>query len=677
MEFKEFKVLFQSHVAEMLQTPTTLFVTDTDKETLWDLYLDSFPKGSNEIFRERREFDCSCCRHFIKTFGNVVSIETDGLVSIWDFETGDSVYQTVIDALAVYVKSVRVRDVFVTKESGFGTDKNFEQLDDAVHTWEHFRVDLPGKFVSSSSLSEASIAGGFRDVKNVFKRSLDEISEDAVDTILDLISQKSLYKGEEWQSVLTKFLDLHKVYHDLPDESKDCFCWKTSVEVGGVIGKIRNHSIGVLLTDITEGKDLNEAVRRYESIVAPTNYKRPKAIFTKKMVEKAQKTLSDLGLLDSLGRRFATVEDITVNNILFANKDTLKQMDGDIFTELQDEAVGKMKSFDRVEEMTIDHFMENVLPRSTGVEVYLENRHISNMVSVISPKVTDSASLFKWDNRFSWAYSGNITDSMKQRVKAAGGNVEGVLRFSPQWNEYADNVNDYDAHCREPGGNHIWFSDMKNQRTTGVLDVDIMHPNPTQVAVENITWSRLDKMREGVYTFSVHNYSHRGGRSGFTAEIEYNGQIYSYEYRKNLSQDEEVIVAKLKFSREKGIEFIESLASSLSSKTVWALQTNQFHPVSVCMFSPNYWDGQAGIGHRHYFFILKGCLNDERPNGFFNEFLREDFMEHKHVFEALGGKMRVDNSDDQLSGVGFSTTKRNSIICKVEGSIKRTLKVTF
>ena len=58
------------------------------------------------------------------------------------------------------------------------------------------------------------------------------------------------------------------------------------------------------------------------------------------------------------------------------------------------------------------------------------------------------------------------------------------------------------------------------------------------------------------------------------------------------------------------------------------------------------------------FFTLKDCKNPEEPNGFYNEFLRNDLMEHKRVFEALGERMKVAYSDDQLSGLGFCLSRK-------------------
>lgn len=51
------------------------------------------------------------------------------------------------------------------------------------------------------------------------------------------------------------------------------------------------------------------------------------------------------------------------------------------------------------------------------------------------------------DNNFSWAYTGGITDSIKERVKQAGGNVDGELRISLSW----FNFDDLDLHVIEPG----------------------------------------------------------------------------------------------------------------------------------------------------------------------------------------------------------------------------------
>lgn len=100
------------------------------------------------------------------------------------------------------------------------------------------------------------------------------------------------------------------------------------------------------------------------------------------------------------------------------------------------------------------------------------------------------------------------------------------------------------------------------------------------------------------------------------------------------------------------------------------------HDVNVMMLSPNYWDEQ-GIGNKHYFFMLDDCKNPEPVRGFFNEYLNSELTPHRKVFEVLADKMKTPYQEHQLSGLGFSSTMRNSVIVKVDGIFSRTLKVNF
>ena len=625
--FIRFKNELQKHFEEMQENTTHLFEVDVDKDELWNTYLDSFPAGTNEIFREKREHDCSCCRHFIKNIGAAVSIEDNKVHTIWELNLGDTTYQPVCDALDKYVKSHSVIDMYISKFKNIGTNYNYEEINGKPHKWDHFFLTLPRKFVNESSRSNEEIKGQFRDTRNVFKRSLDEITIDAVNTILELINSNTLYKGEEWKAVLTEFKKYKKEYDKLSSESeKELYAWEKSATAGMAIGRIRNHSIGTLLINVSNDMDLDTAVKKYEQIVAP------------------------------------------------ANKSATGRMLGadDIFCQMEKEVVTSPKKFSKVEEIPVQDFIDKVLPTAKEVEAYVENKHEKNFVSMIAPVNLNSKPMFKWGNRLSWAYTGNITDSdMKQKVKAAGGNVEGVLRFSIQWN---------DAHCIEPDKNHIYFGNCRKPRPskmTGELDVDVINPCG-RVAVENITWSDLSKMKPGVYKFFVNQFS-GSARKGFRAEIEFNGELYKFDYNKSMRSGENVQVAEVTLDKDGNFSIKEKLAgnSSISSHEVWGVNTNKFVPVSVISYSPNYFDGQDGIGHRHLFFFLKDCVNAEEPNGFYNEFLKQDLQKHKRVFEALGAKCHVEDTEDQLSGIGFSMTKRADLIVKVKGATERVMKIKF
>lgn len=669
MKFTDFKTAVQRNMDEM--TSSDLFRTDVSKEDLWTTYLSSFPEGTNPIRRERTEHDCQCCKQFIRACGNVVSITSDNkLTSIWDVDVG-GYYQVVADALSRLVKEKYVVNKFLHYEQTLGTDFNHQLNEDgSITTWNHFYYKLPRTFVVAKKGIDTKL-GQARDSYHVFKRGLDEISIDAANTVLELIGQNSLYRGEEHKQAVTWFLMHKKQFNKLRSEyEKNNYAWSMSSVVGG-FQRIRNSSIGTLLLDLSQGKDLDVAVKAFEAMVAPANYKRPTALITKSMITNAQKKVKELGIEEALPRRHATIEDITINNILFADREVKKEMD--VFDVMAKEAPVKAGRLKKVEEVGVDVFINDILPRADTIEVELENSHTPNLMSLLAPVNKDAPSILKWDNNFSWTYNGEVADSIKERVKQAGGDVGGVLRCSLAWFNY----DDLDIHVREPaGGIHISYSNKRNIRTTGKLDVDMnAGGKQSRSAVENITWTNKSKMKEGVYHLYVNQYRKRENTDpGFTVEVEYGGVIHTFHYDRAVRGG--VTVAEFKFTRAGGIEFIKSLPSTQATKEMWGLHTNHFHKVKMIMNSPNHWDNKP-TGNKHWFFILEGCKNDEPVRGFFNEFLKGNLNEHRKVFEVLGSKMKADVSDEQLSGLGFSSTQRNSILCRVKGSFSRTIKVNF
>lgn len=333
-----------------------------------------------------------------------------------------------------------------------------------------------------------------------------------------------------------------------------------------------------------------------------------------------------------------------------------------------------LKKFDKLTEISIDDFIANVVPTATNIEVLMESRLSNNLVTLTAPVNKDAKNLFKWPNNFAWTYNGGVADSIKEKVRAAGGQTEGFLRCSLAWSNY----DDLDLHVVEPSYNEIYYSN-RTGKSGGKLDVDENAGyGKTRKPVENIIWVDERKMLEGNYTVYVNNFCCRESvDTGFTLEIEYNGEVRQFVYDKPVKHKENVMVAEITYSKSKGIQIRELIPStSNSSIGIWNIDTNKFHKVNVMMMSPNYWDEQ-GIGNKHYFFMLDDCKNPEPVRGFFNEYLNSELTPHRKVFEVLADKMKTPYQEHQLSGLGFSSTMRNSVIVKVDGTFSRTLKVNF
>lgn len=669
-EFAPFGAAVYDRFNYITRDNALVLVTTLSGDELWDAYLAAFPEGSNPVFRERTEHDCSCCRNFVKNLGGVVVLNNDGTYkTVWDVEA-EGPYAAVAEKLAALIRSHPIEGAYFTKEGGYGAEVTYEEVEGGpAIRWNHFHGKTPPQ-CKSDSPGEAS--GRVSTTQQVFQRGLDELSLSALEVVVDLIESNSLYRGQEHREAVLGFLLRKRQYDALDGLARVNFTWR---HIKDSAARFRNTVIGTLVQDISEGLDIEQAVARFESKVAPHNYKRSSAPITKGMIEKALGTLRDLGLESAVRRRYATVSDLSVNDVLFVDRGVRASMKDNLSDLLMTEAAstgahpsGSKGAID----ITGDEFMSRVLPGATGVDLCLDNRHLGNFVSLTAPVDEGDPRLFQWDNGFAWTYDGDVTDSVKQRVKKAGGNVDAFLRISLSWFNY----DDLDIHCKTPSGRLIYFGNK-----AGILDVDMnAGSGQTREPVENLAFEPRH-LTHGEYEVYVNQFSRREGTDvGFEIEYECDGKLISLSYDKAVKQNENVPVLSFKVKNGVVTEFVSGDRMTASSRQVekWGVTTGLTVPVDTVLLSPNHWHEAGGRGNKHHLFVLRGCKNPGQVRGFFNEYLRSDLHQHRKVFEVLGSKTMCSPSDDQLSGVGFSSTRhdRATFIVRKDGST-RTYNVQF
>lgn len=673
MLFKEFRNLIKTQVDYLAKHSVCLFTLSSIKEELWETYIESYRKEDNQIVNENRHYDCNCCKSFIRKYANIAGIVKGELITVWDVPVDvPQPFDVVVTAMQNYLKDKKITGKFLHDEDSMGTMYNMGTTSEKMgNRYEHFYAITPA-FCKSNNI--ATDNGAFVQAHQVIQRSLKELTIESVNLVLDIINDGNLARGEQMRPQLEKFKSAYDTWSQ--SQNTELLEWEFTQIYGRSIA-IRNTAIGTLLQDLSEGMDVAKAIFRYNNKIDPANYKRVKAIFTEKQRQDASAKIKALGYENSLEGRHAELRDISINNVFWANReakqlmnDPLALLNGDVTTK-----VSKKGS----KEININEFL-SLLPTVKNLEVMFENRHESHLMNLLTQKDSDSPTVLQWNNTFRWSYNGDLTgtSSLREKVAELGGRVNGAFRFSHSWNELEKNQSLMDLHVFMPGckvpmkgggpnitGRRVGWNNRKDHLSGGKQDVDYTQAAPTDyIPVENITFPSISKMPEGVYTCKIHNWAFRSTGGKGRAEIEFNNQIFKYVYPATKNH-EWITIAEI--TLKDGLFTIKHLLQPEdASKVLWKQKTKQYHKVSTFMLSPNYWNGQK-VGNPHYFFFIDGLNNPNSCRAIYNEFLNNDFKDHKRIFEMLGSKLRVPSSENQLAGLGFTVDENHKLNVKLDG----------
>ena len=374
--FKEY-VLYQAN-----QINNRLFFVDVNPNELYVMF-NNFctDEGINPIYKECNFHVCNSCKHFFNTFGKVVIVTKSYVedkpiftkTSVFHIlATEDTIYKPVFEKLEKYLleRPIVKPAIFNPNTATSLQPYSYETLDDGSRIkHNHFYIplfQLPGIYVSETANQD--IAKINANVEALLK--LDERYIEPIEIVLEIIENTGLYRANEHRQELLDYLDFIKntptiiiedyyncvfynsfnipnifINTDLCKELCDDSHNYKSVSFPTLI----NTALGQLIKNLQKGMDIEEAVGKYLNMVDAQNYQRPKKIITSSMVNQAEKRLTQLGYLDSIPRRYATIDDLPIQEVDYINKNNTHQKEESIFDELKKNAVEKPMNFDYVE----------------------------------------------------------------------------------------------------------------------------------------------------------------------------------------------------------------------------------------------------------------------------------------------------------------------------------------
>ena len=198
----------------------------------------------------------------------------------------------------------------------------------------------------------------------------------------------------------------------------------------------------------------------------------------------------------------------------------------------------------------------------------------------------------------------------------------------------------------------------------------------TREAVENVVW--MDKMPSGAYKVVVNNYAQREtGDVGFVIEIENAGRIEHYNKsgrsatRRTSRWPDDINGGVIGVSGRVRTSAGHRRQGQVGTQHGTVREGVRRHVLAELLRG-------SEVGNRHYFLVLKGCENDQLTRGIYNEFLRGDLKRTARCSRyRRQDQVRADT--DQLSGLGFSSTVRSSVVAKVTmtGGRRRLISIQF
>lgn len=397
-QFDAFVVSMQAHADEVLADGQPLFRVETPDD-LFDLYLEELPPA------DRQHHNCSACRHFMRDYGNLVTVRDDGTLRSVFWSTGKSpnLYGTAAWVLNKAVRAGRIEGVALPSVRVWGTA--------ITGPWTHFAAVPPADVLHTHgperNRSQAE-AAKLHDYQTL-QAALGDFTQPMVQQAFTLLSSGAMYQSERFIGPMRFLMDRveerQRVRHG---EYRNNLVWRAVATAPDGFCHPRTTIIGTLLEDLAAGLPYAAVARKFEEKVHPLRYMRPQAAPAAGNIAVAERLVEQLGIASALKRRFARLEEIETLWRPPTPEPEAPGLAAGVFSHLvaKSELPPKSPLDIPAQDVTWEKFFRTVLPTARKIEAFV-GTGLQNFCALTMQSDPEAKPILQWDsearrNPFSW-----------------------------------------------------------------------------------------------------------------------------------------------------------------------------------------------------------------------------------------------------------------------------------
>ena len=351
----------------------------TPKTDIFEHYLSFYPETI------RQTYNCNTCRRFFEKYGTMVLIEPDGLLKSLVFDPATELGSH----MAEFVQAQFVTSIFFDTGKTYGVAQNTAK---DGHVYEHFYVSAfaPEHLVAAENDTEKGRMRAVVAKENIWKEKFDYVSQLLKDYPLELLERAVGYTETELFHRPEIFAGIVRIVRDLSQRTsatlnnkvRNNLIWEfvgrhfaPGIDhTSEAIFHINGSTGGNYLELLAKGREISEVAAIINSATG-YKYMRATEMVNENQINEAESIVREQGLLGSLRRRCASIEDLHPDYFLWKPaQEAEEDLQGNLFDKVRAKAGVATKKVESERlpgavVMDFERFSKDVLPKAQSIKV--------------------------------------------------------------------------------------------------------------------------------------------------------------------------------------------------------------------------------------------------------------------------------------------------------------------